>query len=401
MEQVPLTSLAADLSKLPRSTNVLTPQIERDVPLRFTSNERTLPSSREILPGTNRIQIAAVDAKNPQPAVVVDYDTVDSYQADYVFQTGHTYLVSGASYFGGSLTIEPGAVVKFDRDAFLDLFCPIVFQTTPTRPAILTARDDNSVGEHISTGPLSGTYAYIGIAVEWGGTMDYHDVLVKYAQWGIVPSSDEQDFHNCQFINVQQAIQGVGAQFKAYNVLFENVDTAFYCTYMPCTIDAQHATAHNVNYVVNDSSSNPLSQINCVFDNNPDVYTTGIDGAGSYLALSDTQYRNHGLGGANYDLAIAIQSMTTYSPQDGSHLDTDTPDMGFHYPYYDTDADSLPDWWEWVHFSNLTSQSAYGDSDGDGWTNLQEYQNETDPGAYDSMHGLSTANGLIVFTPLY
>lgn len=48
----------------------------------------------------------------------------------------------------------------------------------------------------------------------------------------------------------------------------------------------------------------------------------------------------------------------------------------------DSDADSLPDGWEKLFFGDL-SQGDGGDPDGDGWTNLQEYENSTDPSKGD------------------
>ncbi len=44
----------------------------------------------------------------------------------------------------------------------------------------------------------------------------------------------------------------------------------------------------------------------------------------------------------------------------------------------DADGDGLPDWWELQYFGNL-SQVASGDPDGDGVTNLQEYQQGRNP----------------------
>jgi hypothetical protein len=44
----------------------------------------------------------------------------------------------------------------------------------------------------------------------------------------------------------------------------------------------------------------------------------------------------------------------------------------------DSDGDGLPDWWEMEHFGNL-NQGASNDYDHDGFSNLQEYQNGTDP----------------------
>ena len=44
----------------------------------------------------------------------------------------------------------------------------------------------------------------------------------------------------------------------------------------------------------------------------------------------------------------------------------------------DTDLDGLPDEWEIQHFGNL-NQTASGDPDGDGFTNLQEYLADPNP----------------------
>ena len=64
----------------------------------------------------------------------------------------------------------------------------------------------------------------------------------------------------------------------------------------------------------------------------------------------------------------------------------------------DTDADGLPDSWERMYFGDLT-QTAAGDFDGDGLTNLQEYQqgrNPTRGTIFDTM----LAVNLKVLTPL-
>jgi hypothetical protein len=49
----------------------------------------------------------------------------------------------------------------------------------------------------------------------------------------------------------------------------------------------------------------------------------------------------------------------------------------------DTDADGLPDDWEYLHFGGLY-QSGASDPDGDGLTNRSEFQRGTDPFAADS-----------------
>jgi hypothetical protein len=57
------------------------------------------------------------------------------------------------------------------------------------------------------------------------------------------------------------------------------------------------------------------------------------------------------------------------------------------YSILDSDADSLPDWWEMKYFTNL-NQTATGDFDHDGYNNLEEYAAGTNPTVKNSHPGL-------------
>ncbi len=58
----------------------------------------------------------------------------------------------------------------------------------------------------------------------------------------------------------------------------------------------------------------------------------------------------------------------------------------------DSDGDGLPDAWETGFFGGL-SQTAAGDPDGDGWSNLSEYQAGTDPTSAASVPGGGASGG--------
>ncbi len=49
----------------------------------------------------------------------------------------------------------------------------------------------------------------------------------------------------------------------------------------------------------------------------------------------------------------------------------------------DEDGNGLPDWWEMQVFGS-TGNDGYADADGDGWVNVQEYQNGTSPAAFNA-----------------
>lgn len=49
----------------------------------------------------------------------------------------------------------------------------------------------------------------------------------------------------------------------------------------------------------------------------------------------------------------------------------------------DVDNDQLPDWWEDNMFDHSLNQTGTGDPDGDGYTNLEEFEHGTDPSVWD------------------
>jgi len=51
--------------------------------------------------------------------------------------------------------------------------------------------------------------------------------------------------------------------------------------------------------------------------------------------------------------------------------------------WMDTDGDGLPDWWQLQFFGHL-GVDPFGDQDGDGWSNLSEYENGTNPNAFNT-----------------
>ncbi|MBN1917726.1 MAG: right-handed parallel beta-helix repeat-containing protein, partial [Verrucomicrobia bacterium] len=56
----------------------------------------------------------------------------------------------------------------------------------------------------------------------------------------------------------------------------------------------------------------------------------------------------------------------------------DTYDMGAD-EYMDSDGDGLPDWWEFEYFGSATAADPEADEEPDGLTNIEEYENGTNP----------------------
>jgi hypothetical protein len=51
----------------------------------------------------------------------------------------------------------------------------------------------------------------------------------------------------------------------------------------------------------------------------------------------------------------------------------------------DSDRDGMPDWWETQYGLNPLVDDASEDTDGDGYTNLEEYIGQSDPTSPDSI----------------
>jgi hypothetical protein len=81
--------------------------------------------------------------------------------------------------------------------------------------------------------------------------------------------------------------------------------------------------------------------------------------------------------------------VATATDLDGlSRLFAGTVDMGAYETRYDSDGDGTPDAWMLQYFGHLTGQAgdkslAGDDPDGDGYTNLEEYQNGGNPKVFD------------------
>jgi hypothetical protein len=165
--------------------------------------------------------MALAQAQPLEKAVVLDYQMLSGSLTNYVFAGDTTYYVSGLVYlYGTSNVLEGGTVIKYapNTNASLSLAsgANIRCQTSPYRPAILTARDDDSVGERApgSTGNPSGYYAStaLDLGCPYGTVFTLAHLRIGYAQNGLqvaYVSSTPCQVTNLQVLRCYNALGGL------------------------------------------------------------------------------------------------------------------------------------------------------------------------------------------------
>lgn len=341
--------------------------------------ERATPSSAG---ASKALWIAKLDRAAPPPSsphVVLDYPLSGGY-TDYTLRGDTTYYVSGYVNLSGTTTIEGGTVIKFapyNSGVYLQFNDTVRCLTGPYRPAVFTGRDDNTVGEVISgsTGNPSGYYASTAIYAPGWPTGDLHNLCIRYAMHAITWYYAASKFSDLQLVD---CYYGIGRTYNVapiHNVLLTNVVQAFWG--YAVNYDIEHATVnqcaqlasvygtYSQGYInltncvlANVSSWGSYNQLNANYNghyNTPSLsqandfpatdspFETPV-GAGSHYLAGASGFRDVGTRLINSELALALKSKTTDSPDvisanitSGTPLypsatrDTDVPDLGYHY----------------------------------------------------------------------
>lgn len=397
-----------------------------------------------------RVPVATVHDKKPTPAVVktaqagwtprqtpsvvLDYiEYANTSTNDLTFESGETYFITSDLIMAGdaTLTLKPGAVVKYARGASIKLTesARVVGLGNLNNPAILTSVYDTSAGETISgyTGdPLTNFFGY---AIHSSGCdVDLHGAHLRYATNGVYvgsecPTNLSINIRDVRFEYLNRGLHTAqtGGVFCATNILFNHtyegfVDEAPFavnldlCTFANIAGTSVTATAqssdvilwrslfdHCTNAIIGGAKSNAIFAISCgrfdsavIGTNDVSQVTISfepyVDASSFYLVQTNEAVDG---GGVSADsLSMYYHTTSTGGVLDG----TSTVDLGFHHASTnDTDGDGLYDFQEdlnanttydpGVDLSSLTNS----DTDVDGLTDYQEFATfGTDPTDADS-----------------
>ena len=356
VEEVPVRRMETQLEQLPVPANAGASSVKSS--LCKVSTRRLLTPVRLVQNNTSAMQLAREDF-NQKPGVVLDYDEIDYGETnDFTFQGDTTYYISAEGFYvSGTTTFEGGTVIKLNGAATTELDLEtVVCKTGPYHPAVITEKNDNSVGETIDGSSGNPGYAYCVFLLN---PSFIHDVRITYINYGWGAFADTI-FENVQVGYCGTPIWALGDESQTITVnngLFWNI----YDMGLDCALIGNHLTVANCASFTSGAGI-PLCLTNCllvcvtnfatsgeavatnavVLTNAANVFQTV--GGGSYYLATNSPYRNAGTTNIDPTVLADIATKTTYPPimltnditvattlSPQAQRDTNTPDIGYHY----------------------------------------------------------------------
>jgi hypothetical protein len=381
----PKAALHAFNTRFSRQVQNLKPRVRSA----STAMETTVPSRRMAAhrqePGPMLVATEPLDTQN---GVVIDYAALAVNETNFTFRADETYLVSDTINLNGMTTLEGGAVIKYARYNFvlpypqLTILGPFQCRTSPYRPAIFTAADDQTVGQWItnslSAPPLN---AYYGVHTILFATDPnpflLENVRFRHSLYGVLVTGRNGTIRHAQFEACRYPIYASGYWLiKAQNILARGTDSSggAFNPLNYAMIVAENATLCNFPNLYDKDANSTVTlrnailagvtnigpytgQGNPLFGNATQLSTAGlfapVGGAGFYLAVNSTN-RNSGVETIDPVLRNDLRSKTTQAPQILSgnitvntilnpavQRDADLLDRGYHYDPLDYCLSSL------------------------------------------------------------
>ena len=379
VEELPVKAIAAQLQQLPMTANADTAS-PADSILQRVSPLRLLPTTRLADADAKPVLIAKADVSYKSGVVLDFYLTEYGDQSSpFTFLAGTTYYISDAFNLYDTTTFQGTAVIKEDElFGTISIFGTVNNASDPADPVIFTSMNDDSVGQQITGSNGSPDLGLNNMINVFTDSIELDNFQINYSDLAFYSYNADtiSTFWNCEFNNCQWANICVDSGTVVLrNVL--NPTVFFYDDDGDYTLDAQQVTSVGGGVFVSGASGSYTWIIkNSIIMGEDgdwesttyweDVATSGVDfasdGVNNYYLSAGSSYRNAGATDIDGGLLSELQILTTYAPQDGSYPDTDTPDLGYHYPILspptandDPSETSCPDGSDDIYLNNYAS----------------------------------------------
>jgi hypothetical protein len=280
----------------------------------------------------SEVPTANLATTSPRQGLVLDYTVVNT-TTNYTFDSLTTYYISGPVTLSGTVTFQPGTVIKFAATNTAGLTvssgATLNWLGAPYRPVTLTSLDDNSSGEPLpgASGTPSGTYASpAALRLDSVGSVTLTNLCVRNALRGVMATGTTQPtVRHAQFVDTTAGVRS-DLSVTLQNVLFDNV---FYVLWSNTTNNStgDFVTADSCSTLNHTPGGGTLSLTNslivaatdtnaCYLNNNDYVTSsftfTTVGGGAHYVSTSQLYYLTS-LAATTPDL-IAEMALQTVSP---------------------------------------------------------------------------------------
>ena len=348
IEEVPVNAILEGLAALPMTAINSSPGKNSYM----ASRHLVLPPQRSVINnGSKALKLAK--AKVSAPGFVLDYLTVTGTFTNYTFQADTTYYISGTLTVFGTGTFEGGAVLKYATNGSVQVSIGppgpphLIWNGGAYRPVNFTSKDDNSIGETISTSSGSPTNYYGNpmLCVNDALSPTLTGIRMNYAQTAVQVAATLINIYDAQFVNCLYGVNDNNTTMNLRNALFANIKTNFTVSSL-VFINAQNVTFSGSTCLWSGPSSpsnDGLTLSNCVFANITNL-TNGVVtmsggyngfyntpnfgsatittptfpfqtvGAGSYYLATGCAFTNGGSTNINSTLLAMLSQRTTYPP---------------------------------------------------------------------------------------
>lgn len=378
VEEVPVNAIVDGLETLPLTALNGSPGSAAHLASRRVVVPRHKPEK------TSGAAVRFTKGRLPATGFVMDYQTINSSQTNYTFQSDTTYYISGAVNLFNTNTFEGGTVIKYATNGSITISGSaqsIIWTGGEYRPVVFTAVDDNSVGVSIGSGTPSGYYGNPMLSLGSSlPTPTLTGMRFCYAQTAIQDLFVDANIYDAQFVDCQNGLTIGGAALFVGNALFANTLTnVIFASDGNASANMQNCTLSGSTYLATAPASPQgvtLALTNCIVANVTNIlagmflstngdyngsYSSGsCSGLGFVASASQNPFQSVGSGdyyltngcgfvnagttnidpGLLADIGIkttyppiiltsGFKSSTTLYPQ--AQRDMDTPDLGYHY----------------------------------------------------------------------
>ncbi len=309
-------------------------------------------------------QYASIDSD--RRGFVIDYVAVNGSLTNYAFRAGTTYFITNTLSLYGTTRCEGTAVIKLITASGIVVNGPIDCQTGAYRPLLITAKDDNTIGETVagSTGSPSSYYGgNDGLYLKsTSAPYDLHDIHgVHCYRLFTLAAGVALNITNLQAGYGSMAFgQLAGTAVNCRNFLFYELKNYPMLITSSGTNRFEQGTIHRSSSLRSGTNTSNIvvTLTNCLIIsvtnnllyegayNATNLDDTGVFqtvGAGTHYLANGSPYRDAGTNNITPSLLSALKKQTTYPPvvinsttnslvlTPQAQRDIDVPDLGYHY----------------------------------------------------------------------